>query len=228
MQSAKQKKYKRLIGHKIKYNIFLFVKLTINSLNNYHTDYIMQRPDYPLFSKRYTREKRGAYNFEKTKEYDLAEQWFKDRKGAQKELIPVSSPPVKPTPIQPIGPPPGLEKKVAPEPIRVQREDYELDLKIPSYDEFDYVDPDDFIYNPLPSFNLNMNTNILFEQEYSTPLITEGEIYTNNDYEDDTYIGQLAEFDAQEAITLSNNIQEMYNHIMMYQMMALMYSTIYY
>jgi hypothetical protein len=183
----------------------------------------MSRPDYPLFSKRYKREKRGAYNFEKSKEFDLAEQWFKDRKESQREVIPVPSPPVKPAPITTKGPPPGLEKPVIPQPVRVQQEDCELDLKIPSYDEFDYVDPEEIIPDPLVS--LNFNTNLLFEEQYSTPLITEGELYTTDDYDVDTYAGQLAEFEAQEAVNLSYHIQELYNQIMMYQMMALLYST---
>lgn len=180
----------------------------------------MSQPDYPLFSKRHyraQREKRGAYNFEKTKEYNLAEQWFKDRKEAQRELIPVPKPPTppqkfSPEPTKPKGPPPGLEKLVPKpvEPVKIKHEDCELDLQIPSYDDFDYIDPDEILcHYQLP---LVLSSDILLEEPYSTPLIIEGELDDDDD-DDDTisYEGQLAEADAQEAALYT---QEMYNQFM--------------
>jgi hypothetical protein len=176
----------------------------------------MSQPDYPLFSKRHyraQREKRGAYNFEKTKEYNLAEQWFKDRKEAQRELIPVPKPPSptppqksSPEPTKPKGPPPGLAPKPV-EPVKVKQEDCELDLQIPSYDDFNYTDPDEILCDYQLPFDFN--NDIILEEPYSTPLIIEGDLETNDD--DDSYEGQLAEADAQEAALYT---QEMYNQFM--------------
>lgn len=67
----------------------------------------MAQPTYPLFSKRLHREqrgKRGGYNFEKTREYHLAEKWFEERKSRD---IPSE---IVTTPIQKRLLPPGLEK----------------------------------------------------------------------------------------------------------------------
>jgi hypothetical protein len=175
----------------------------------------MSQPDYPLFSKRYqrpsgnqkyTREKRGAYNFEKTKEYSLAEKWFQERKETQRELIPVPVPPAKPTPasVKPVtkGPPPGLTQQ------RPRHDSCDLDLKIPSYDDFDYVDPDEVVISPPPQ-PVHINTNInLFEEHYSTPLLVEGDLPDD----DDNYEGQLAEFEAQQA--------ELYNQAMYNQFIS--------
>ncbi len=70
------------------------------------------QPTYPIFSKRAQREqknKRGAYNFARTREYQDAERWFEARKEIRKEY----NPPPKPEPC-------------------------DLDLVIPTYAEFDY------------------------------------------------------------------------------------------
>ena len=78
----------------------------------------MSAPSYPIFSKRIqreqkeqTRNKRGAYNFQKNKEYTVAEEWFQARKEARQ---------IK---------------------IKQSIEDCELDLKIPSYEDFEYEEP---------------------------------------------------------------------------------------
>ncbi len=78
----------------------------------------MSAPSYPVFSKRIQREqkeqqrsKRGAYNFQKNKEYTVAEEWFQARKEVKQ-----------------------AQKKL---PI----EDCELDIKIPSYEDFEYEEP---------------------------------------------------------------------------------------
>jgi hypothetical protein len=190
----------------------------------------MSQPDYPLFSKRYNnqrynREKRGAYNFEKTKEYDLAEKWFKERKERKQELIPVPTPtssipvaaptPITPAPVAPVaalkpkGPPPGL--------TRPRQDSCDLDLKIPSYDDFNYVDPDEIVISPpQPTYDFS-NVN-LFEDQYSTPLVIEEEL----DSDVDSYEGQLAEFEAQEAALYN---QAMYNQFMLaYQLYLQMLS----
>jgi hypothetical protein len=78
----------------------------------------MPPPSYPVFSKRIQREqkeelrnKRGAYNFQKTKTYHVAEEWFQARKEAKQ---------IK---------------------IKLPIEDCELDIKIPSYEDFEYEEP---------------------------------------------------------------------------------------
>jgi hypothetical protein len=99
----------------------------------------MSQPNYLVFSKKNKsqqwdkydkRNRRGAYNFEKTKEYEIAERWFEERRGAQKATVdqpkiieeskPIKLPPgLIPSSIiinRPLGlnkvimPPPGLEK----------------------------------------------------------------------------------------------------------------------
>lgn len=69
-------------------------------------------PTYPIFSKRAQREqktKRGAYNFARNTEFHEAEKWFEARKELRAEYNP----------------------RPPPEPC-------DLDIRIPSYDEFHY------------------------------------------------------------------------------------------
>jgi hypothetical protein len=166
----------------------------------------MSRSDYPLFSKRIQKSQknwRGGYNFEKSKEYELAEKWFEERKETKKDSRPPSPMIQSPPPTKTIkGPPPGLSKPI---PVRdiscfkckntqinlimmgccascfctscmiLQSEIYnrcfkckkvidmtkykeyeDLDLNIPSYDEFDYNSPDDPV--TLTFIPLNKNT----------------------------------------------------------------------
>jgi hypothetical protein len=185
----------------------------------------MSRPDYPIFSKRFHREqreernKRGGYNFEKTKEYSLAEKWFEERKALNKEPIPVPTPKA----VLSKKAPPGLvQQKPVQTPvekpvIKRQRSDScDLDLKIPSYDDFNYVDPDEIDTPPL---QINFDLSGMFgEVQYSTPLIEESFPY------DDTmqYEGQLSEFEAQEALQVSLALQEMQNQLITYQMYNLL------
>lgn len=94
----------------------------------------MSQPDYPLFSKKIQsrqwdnydkRNRRGGYNFEKTREFELAERWFEERRGVQKieepnvlepkvlEPKPIKVPPgLYPAITKINGTPPGLEKSV--------------------------------------------------------------------------------------------------------------------
>jgi hypothetical protein len=70
------------------------------------------QPTYPIFSKRAQREqktKRGAYNFARSTEFHEAEKWFEARKGRRAEY----NPPPRPEPC-------------------------DLDLMIPSYEDFHY------------------------------------------------------------------------------------------
>jgi hypothetical protein len=70
------------------------------------------QPTYPIFSKRAQREqktKRGAYNFTRSTEFHEAEKWFEARKGRRAEY----NPPPRPEPC-------------------------DLDLMIPSYEDFHY------------------------------------------------------------------------------------------
>jgi hypothetical protein len=146
----------------------------------------MSQPDYPVFSKKHQRANRnfrGAYNFEQTKDYKLAEKWFQERRDTIKNQ---STPSSTISSTQPTHrPPPGFQEKQVklckkcfiPQKnpfiarccnnsfcgncltnqmeiynrcftcntvINLDKfEEYEgLDLKIPSYEEFDYIDPD--------------------------------------------------------------------------------------
>lgn len=176
----------------------------------------MSRPDYPLFSKRLQREqrggrdKRGAYNFEKSREFELAEKWFEERKEAQKKVIPVLPPPPKTK-----GPPPGLSKPLpSPQPVKIYtlpKEDCDLDIIIPSYDNFNYVDPDEIVIAPvIQTFDCS---NIdLFEPQFSTPYIIEGDLESVNHEEEYNYKGQLAEFEEQEALKQQ---EEFYNQFVL-------------
>ncbi len=171
----------------------------------------MSQPDYPIFNRKWQKDqknRRGGYNFERTKEYHLAEKWFEERKEAKKDSRPPSPMVQSPPPTKPVkGPPPGLSKPTAVQSVKtttphclkcikpqinpiivtccgssfclscaVQQADVynrcykckavidmskykeyeELDLKIPSYDEFDYVSPDDPV--SLTHIPLNDNT----------------------------------------------------------------------
>jgi len=116
---------------------------------------------YPLFSKcpwrsqynnHYIREKRCGYNFEKSKDYTLAEKWFRERKERNQERIidtptpaPVPATTPVPAPVKPIraatkGPPPGLT------PQRPHQDICDLDLTIPSYKDFIYPEEQESIY----------------------------------------------------------------------------------
>jgi hypothetical protein len=71
----------------------------------------MSQPEYQGFSKKHPKTMRswkGAYNFEKTKEYKLAEKWFEERRERQEKKIEptLTDPPSKAKK----GPPPGLTK----------------------------------------------------------------------------------------------------------------------
>ena len=77
----------------------------------------MSQPDYPIFSKKHQRAQRswrGGYNFERSKEYELAEKWFEERREAKQERPPSpmvqSPPPTKPQQNITKLPPPGLTK----------------------------------------------------------------------------------------------------------------------
>ncbi len=212
----------------------------------------MSQPDYPLFSKRLQRGQRsmrGAYNFEKTKEYQLAEKWFEERRESKKDTRPPSPMVQSPPPIKVTssirGPPPGLPKPITrnysthclkcnslqSNPIIVaccgscfclsctvlQAEVYnrcfkcnsiidinkykeyeDLDLKIPSYDEFDYISPDDSTilthiplntaqqHNCIPESTKKSSWNIFAEEfrprnfsDESQSIIMDSQLYTN-------------------------------------------------
>lgn len=185
---------------------------------------------YHLFSKRQY-EKGGSYNFGKKKEYDRAEKWFKERKEIRRELISAptilatpTAPIVPTTPIAPIaptasiapttppaptitakpvrlatrGPPPGLTRQK-------QDDSCDLDIIIPSYDDFIY--PEEIVINPpSPIYTLSNNNDILKEQD-STSIIIEGEPLDKID----TYKDQLAEFEVYDAALYDQNI---YNQLM--------------
>jgi hypothetical protein len=171
----------------------------------------MSQPDYPVFNKKWQKAqkgRRGEYNFERTKEYQLAEKWFEERKETKKDSRPPSPMVQSPPPTKSVrGPPPGLLKPTAIQSIKTEtprclkcttpqinpiivtccgssfclscavlqadvynrcykckavidmskyKEYDDLDLKIPSYDEFDYVSPDDSV--SLTFIPLNNNT----------------------------------------------------------------------
>jgi hypothetical protein len=187
---------------------------------------------YHLFSKRQY-EKGGSYNFGKKKEYDRAEKWFKERKEIRRELI--SAPTILATPTAPIapiapiaptaptapiapttptapvptitakpvrlatrGPPPGLTRQK-------QDDSCDLDIIIPSYDDFIYTE--EIVINPpSPIYTLSNNNDILKEQD-STSIIIEGEPLDKID----TYKDQLAEFEVYDAALYDQNI---YNQLM--------------
>ena len=184
-------------------------KIDLYSLNIWRVDRLMSRPDYPTFSKRLYREqheqryKRGAYNFEKTKEYTLEEKWFEERKAVKKEPIPVPSPVKLPSPKATVVKkvPPGLVQQTQPlqqqvkTPQRRRLDSCELDLKIPSYDDFDYVDPDEIVIAPQMTFDLS-NISGEAHLQYSTPLVIEENLY-------DSYEGHTTELESQEALQIS-------------------------
>ena len=212
-------------------------KLTVTSLNICCIDRIMSytphtpHTAYHLFSKRQY-EKGGSYNFGKKKEYDRAEKWFKERKEIRRELI--SAPTILATPTAPIapiaptahiapttptapvptitakpvrlatrGPPPGLTRQK-------QDDSCDLDIIIPSYDDFIYTE--EIVINPpSPIYTLSNNNDILKEQD-STSIIIEGEPLDKID----TYKDQLAEFEVYDAALYDQNIynQLIYNQLM--------------
>ena len=211
-------------------------KLTVTSLNICCIDRIMSytphtpHTAYHLFSKRQY-EKGGSYNFGKKKEYDRAEKWFKERKEIRRELI--SAPTILATPTAPIapiaptahiapttptapvptitakpvrlatrGPPPGLTRQK-------QDDSCDLDIIIPSYDDFIYTE--EIVINPpSPIYTLSNNNDILKEQD-STSIIIEGEPLDKID----TYKDQLAEFEVYDAALYDQNIynQLIYNQL---------------
>jgi hypothetical protein len=202
----------------------------------------MSHSDYPTFPKknhreqRGFREKRGAYKFEKTREYSLAEKWFEERKALNKEPIPVPSPVKLPSPKATVvkKAPPGLVQQIQPlqqQPLQQQPlqhqvktqqrqrlDSCDLYLKIPSYNDFDYVDPDEIVIAQQMTFNLSNisgEAHFALQEQYSTPLVIEENLY-------DSYEGQLSEFEAQEALQISLALQEMQNQLVAYQMYNLL------
>lgn len=174
----------------------------------------MSQPDYPLFSKRIQKSQRnwrGGYNFEKTREYKLAEKWFEERRETIKE-------PIQPVPksiVEVPRVPPGLVKTaVKPKYCKVCSkipnslytsecctsffcdgcfsslaelynrcpcckktvnaelvQQFEgLDLKIPSYDEFEYIESIEFLPTYYPDIN-----SLQFQENYTTPHLVEDE-----------------------------------------------------
>jgi hypothetical protein len=75
----------------------------------------MSQPEYPLFSKKHQRLQRnwrGGYNFEKSREFELAERWFEERRETRPQTnhpkpktptIKSKTPPIKSI-IQPLSP----------------------------------------------------------------------------------------------------------------------------
>lgn len=172
----------------------------------------MSQPNYPLFSKKCQREQRnarGAYNFEKTKEYKLAEKWFEERKNNQNKSRSLSPSVQSPPPTKKHSNPPGLIKTTQTKSCKVctkipdfplitnccnilicnacfsirsdlynrctscnsiiNEELYDLydglDLLIPSYEDFHYLE-NEFI-------NIfDKNTFNIFDKNYSTPLLS--------------------------------------------------------
>jgi len=131
----------------------------------------MSQPTYPLFSKRVQpdkHKKREKYNFQKSNEYDLAEKWFEERKSTTKTYD-IVTPSIRSStqhasqsePIKTKRVPPGLEIS------KRQYEDCELDIIIPSYDNFNYINPDDLIYTAFQKYNIIT----VFKKENSTPLL---------------------------------------------------------
>jgi hypothetical protein len=224
---AKHKNIIKTERLKQKYKIFLFyitvfLKLSCHSLNIWCVDRLMSRPDYPAFSKRIHREqreernKRGGYNFEKTKEYTLAEKWFEERKALKKEPIPVPTPKVALSKKAP----PGLVQqepvqKQVPVLKRQRSDSCDLELKIPSYADFNYIDPDEIVAPPQITFDLS---DIFGEVQYSTPVIEE----SFSDEDSVPYEGQLSEIEAHEALQASLALQEMHNQLVAYQVCSLL------
>jgi hypothetical protein len=226
----------------------------------------MSQPDYPIFNKKWQKDqknRRGGYNFEKTKEFELAEKWFEERKVARQEYNrppspTVQSPPPISLPQAKKGPPPGLNKLVVPTKVckkcnstqiipvtfgccnntfclncttfeaelynrcfscksiidMSKYDEYDgLDLKIPSYDEFDYKDNEEIV--PLTHIPLNNTTtsavleSIIVSDNYSTPLVSQ-------DVPDEN-----VDFAGQGFIDLSLNNYQLY---LQYLMMLTMFS----
>ena len=102
----------------------------------------MSQPKYSMFSKRHYNS-RSNYNFESKKEHALAEKWFRERKELRQNLAATATTALTATTtatattttiIKRItkGPPPGLTRK--------RQESFDIDLNIPSYDDFIYPD----------------------------------------------------------------------------------------
>jgi hypothetical protein len=192
----------------------------------------MSQPDYPVFNKKWQKAQkgwRGGYNFEKSKEYQLAERWFEERKETRKEYNHPTPTNTVVTPV--IRMPPGLVKTtIKPKYCKVCNkipsslftseccnsffcsdcfntraelfnrcpcckkavkeeliEQFEgLDLSIPSYDEFYYFEPIEFVpvYCPEPcEIQENSSTPDFVENEQN-----QQELYLNmpnNDFTDE-------------------------------------------
>ena len=133
------------------------------SLNNFCVILVMSQPDYPIFSKRHQkaqRTRRGAYNFEKTKEYQLAEKWFEERRENKltdrSEQITTNPEPVTKTEKRL---PPGLEAFAT----KKKQEPCDLDIVIPSYDDFIYFDPT-LVYTIKDFKEINLCDNLFKDQ----------------------------------------------------------------
>jgi hypothetical protein len=213
----------------------------------------MSQPDYPVFNKKWQKAQkgwRGGYNFERTKEYQLAERWFEERKETRKAYNHSTPTNTVVTPV--IRAPPGLVKttnkpkyckvctkiptnlftseccslffcsdcfntraelfnrcpcckKAVKEELIEQFEG--LDLTIPSYDEFYYFEPIEFVpvYSPEPC---------TIQENYSTPdLIVEEQ----NQQE------MFSDMISSEFNNEFNNSLQLYLQCMLF---SLMYSTV--
>ena len=125
----------------------------------------MSQLNYSMFSKRHYNS-RSNYNFESKKEHALAEKWFRERKELRQNLAATTATATATTALTAAtattaltttdtaatttvikritkGPPPGLTTK--------RQESCDIDLNIPSYDDFIYPDTLTHVTYPLES-----------------------------------------------------------------------------
>lgn len=73
----------------------------------------MSQPEYPPFSKKYQYNKRGTYNFGRSKDFTLAEKWFKERlESSNEQKQEIYKTPSDTLKKQSINMPPGLSKSM--------------------------------------------------------------------------------------------------------------------
>jgi hypothetical protein len=234
----------------------------------------MSQPDYPLFSKKHQRSQRnlrGAYNFERTREFRLAEQWFEERRAARQEYNHIPSRPSQETITNTIiQQPPSLSKKDPPglikttsrpkfcklcsklpnNPLSVEcckscfcfdcfslyadlynrcanckkviqielQEQFEgLDLKIPSYDDFDYIEPVEVEASFVSFVPEIISTPI--EDNYSTPqFIEEYSEQPSSEYNQEDVVPQMGEDELN--VMMMNNFQLYLQYMLLSSMFA--------
>ena len=140
----------------------------------------MSQPDYPVFNKKWQKEqksRRGGYNFEKSREYQLAEKWFEERRE-NKHIEKPEQTIEKEKPVIEIKKekrlPPGLEGIAT----KKKQEPCDLDIVIPSYDDFMYFDPT-LIYTINDFNDINLCDNLFKDELPPLEIIDDSQITYN-------------------------------------------------